>query len=132
MPARVVYLKKSRTHVRMKIVGDGTVNIPLSSFALPDETPVSPTANITFMLWSLEQNNGVAVVSRGGTPIQYLYGTDDWQLAQESGIVDNELNDQDISVNLQGAPGMIFMTVAKQGWQEPDTQAWDLPRHNLP
>lgn len=132
MAARYVFLKKTRTHAIVKVIGIGQVTIPLSALAMPDETLASPSANITFMHWSIDQNAGTGIITRGGTPIQYLYGTDEWALAQEAGFVDTENNTSDIVIDLLGKEGMMFLRLAKHGYKEPDTQAWDLDRNTLP
>lgn len=132
MPIRYSILKKTRTQIKLKVIGSGTVSIPLSAFALADETLDSPKCDITFAHWSLDQNNSVGIVSRGIIPIQYLYGTDEWSLSQESSIIENEFNDQDLTVEIQGPNGLIYISLAKHGYKEPDTQLWDLDRNTLP
>lgn len=132
MAIRYTILKKTRTQVKIKIIGSGSVTIPFSDLALPDETVVSPECNLSFVHWSLDQNNGVGIIYRGGTPTQYLYGTDEWSLSQESSIIDNELNNEEIAVEIQGPNGLIFLSISKHGYKEPDTQAWDLDRNSLP
>lgn len=122
MAVRYAILKKTRTQIKLKVIGSGSVSIPLSDFALVDEVLKSPKCDITFTHWSLDQSTGVGIISRGGTPIQYLYGTDEWSLSQESSIIENEFNDQDLTVELQGPNGLIYISLSKHGFQEPDTQ----------
>lgn len=124
--ARYVILKKTRSQVNIKIVGGGSVTIPLSEFKLEDETPDSPNSAITMMHWAVSQTSGVAVVSRGSTITQYLYGTDKWELAQKAGMADTENSDEDITVEIQGGDGTVFLCLNKQGWIPPNQQATGL------
>ena len=122
MAIRYAILKKTRTQIKLKVIGSGSVTIPLSDFALPDETLYTPNCNITFSHWSLAQSTGVGIVSRGSTPVQYLYGTDEWSLSQESSIIENEFNDQPLTVDIQGPNGLIYLSLSKHGFKEPETQ----------
>jgi hypothetical protein len=54
--------------------------------------------------------------------VQYLYGTDEWSLSQESSIIENEFNDQPLTVDIQGPNGLIYLSLSKHGFKEPETQ----------
>lgn len=121
MAARYVVLKKTRQQANVKVIGTGTVTIPLSDFALADETPVTPEANITFLYWNVPSLAGNFIeIVRGGVTTQYLTGGDNWNLSQGTGITDTENSTDAIVVNITGGSGTLIFSVNKAGWSVPE------------
>lgn len=121
MAARYVVLKKTQQQANIKVIGTGSVTIPLSDFALLNETPVSPEANISFLYWNVPSLTGNYIeIVRGGVTTQYLTGGDNWNLAQGTGIVDSENASDDITVNIVGGNGTLIFSVNKSGWSVPE------------
>lgn len=133
MPARYVILKKTRNQAVVKVIGTGVVDIPLSDFKLVDETLTAPNADINFLYWNVPPVTGAYIeVKRGTNTIHYLTGGDNWSLSQGTGFVDNEYSDQSLRVEIIGGNSTIIICLTKNGYTEPDTQAWNLDRNTLP
>lgn len=132
--ARYTILKKNRTHVVVKIVGTGSVTIPLTDFKLPDETMVNAKATIRLMYWATPSASIEChvVIKRNNVILYDLSGNDEWDLAHHVGIVDDEQSDQPLVIEFNGDSGTMVMTLNKHGYNPPDTQAWDLDRNTLP
>lgn len=125
-------LKKTRSQAVVKVIGNGTINIPLADLKLDDETLDTPKAAITFLYWNINPSSGFTInISRGGEIVYYLTGGDNWNLAQGTGFSDTQNQDQDIQVVTNDNASLI-MVLNKSGYKEPDTQAWNLDRNTLP
>ena len=123
MPARYTILKKTRTQVNVKVVGQGSVTIPFTDMKLADETLATPAVSIVAANWSVHQDLGVVVISRGSNITQYLYSSDDWRLAQENGVSDTEYTTDALTIDIQGSNGTVFVMLHKlSGFVEPNTQ----------
>ena len=82
MAIRYTILKKNRLQAVVKVVGSGTVTIPLSALKLADETLDNPKAAITFLYWNINPSSGFTInISRGGQIVYYLTGGDNWNLS---------------------------------------------------
>lgn len=129
--ARYKIMKKTRQQATIKILGTGEVTIPLLELGLLDETPVVPKVGITGAYWTIS-GAGMINVSRGADIVLSLSYGDNWILSQNTGTVEDEFPDQDLTFDIQNGTATIIITVNKSGWNVPDTQAWDLDRNTLP
>lgn len=122
--ATLTYLKKKRQQATAHIIGTGNATISMQSLALDDETidfaNVAPRVNISSIYYTTSSN---VAITRNGNLILDLYDTDNWELAQASGVVINIDNSSNIVVDFGTGRGTVLLTVTKvSGFQEPDQQ----------
>jgi hypothetical protein len=121
--AKTVILSQNHTKVRVKLVADSsnattTTNLPLSGFVLPTETAVSPSMNISSVIWSTG-GGGAINIYRGGTAesnlILQLNGNGSF--TPMGGFnADNDSDTSNITV-VMSQYGTLYLTLSKQsGW----------------
>ena len=110
-------LKLSSTEAIVKV--DGTVGAQVIALAtdlkLPTETASSPKVNILAMIVT-GAANGAAVISRNGVNLYHLQANvgQPMDLVEFSGISDNTLNTDNITVTTSGAETQVILKLRKQ------------------
>lgn len=122
--ATLQFIKKKRQQATAHVIGTGNATISMHSLALADETidfaNVAPRVNISAIYYSASAN---VAIRRNGNLVLDLYGSDNWELAQASGIVINLDNSANIVVDFGSGTGTVLLTVTKvSGYREPDQQ----------
>ena len=115
-------VKKKRQQAVVVINGTGLANVSMQSLGLADET--FDTANIVVNLSAVYfSTDGNVILSRNGNTVVQLYGTDNWEMAQQSGFVFNQDSKSNVLVNFGSNNGTAVLVLTKQaGYIEPDQQ----------
>lgn len=121
--ANVYYLKKSAKDCVVKVVGLGSVTIPLSDL-LTDKQIVKSgdtlTANINEFYWTCDYS-GKIIISRNGGAVATL--RDSNFLSFGAGFVDDTFNNEDITIDIQGANSAVWIKLVKHGYTNTVEQA---------
>mgnify|MGYP003350344583 FL=1 len=115
-------LKKKRQQAVVQVMGTGNATVSMQELALADET--FDTANIVVNLSAVYfSTDGNVILSRNGNTVVQLYGTDNWEMAQQSGFVFNQDSKSNVLVNFGSNNGTAVLVLTKQaGYIEPDQQ----------
>lgn len=115
-------LKKKRQQAVVQVMGTGNATISMQELALSDET--FDTANIVVNISGIYYStDGNVILSRNGNTVLQLYGTDNWEMSQQSGFVFNQDAKSNILVNFGSNNGTAVVIVTKQaGYLEPNQQ----------
>lgn len=114
--ANIYYLKKSAKDCVVKVVGDDSATIPLSSL-LTDKQVVAAgdtlRANINEFYWSCDLNTKL-IITRNGAEIARFHENGALQFG--AGFVDSVENDGDINIEFNGGFGAIWIKLVKHGY----------------
>lgn len=115
-------LKKKRQQAVVQVMGTGNATISMQEIALADET--FDTANIAVNISGIYFScDGNVILSRNGNTVMQLYGTDNWEMSQQSGFVFSQDNKSNILVNFGAGNGTAVVVLTKQaGYLEPNQQ----------
>ena len=115
-------LKKKRQQAVVQVMGTGNATVSMQELALADET--FDTANIVVNLSAVYfSTDGNVILSRNGNTVVQLYGTDNWEMAQQSGFVFNQDAKSNVLVNFGSNNGTAVVVFTKQaGYIEPNQQ----------
>lgn len=115
-------LKKKRQQAAVQVMGTGSATISMQELALADET--FDTANIVVNISAIYYStDGNVILSRNGNTVLQLYGTDNWEMAQQSGFVFNQDAKSNVLVNFGSNNGTAVVVFTKQaGYIEPNQQ----------
>jgi len=128
-------LKNVRQQAVVKFIGSGYGNIDLrADLTQPEETFqgfANTNVTIKTVMWSTTDSTASPILVQRGvnalvaTNVMILYGgASTWDLAQESGFVDNVNADSNVTVIIPPAGGTVYMVLGKtSGYIGPDFNA---------
>jgi len=135
MPVTKTILKNVRQQAVVKFIGSGYGNIDLRADLTQNSETFQGFANtnvtIKTVMWSTTDSvSSPILIQRGvnatvATNVMILYGgASSWDLAQESGFVDNANADSNVTVFIPPAGGMVYMVLGKtSGYLGPQLNA---------
>jgi len=128
-------LKNVRQQAVVKFIGNGYANVDLrADLTQPGETFqgfANTNVTIKTVMWSTSDASATPILIQRGvnatvaTNVMILYGgASTWDLAQESGFVDNVGADSNVTVFIPPTGGMVYMVLGKtSGYLGPQLNA---------
>ena len=135
MPVTKTILKNVRQQAVVKFIGNGYANVDLRADLTQSGETFQGFANtnvtIKTVMWSTSDASATPILIQRGvnatvaTNVMILYGgASTWDLAQESGFVDNVGADSNVTVFIPPTGGMVYMVLGKtSGYLGPQLNA---------